>query len=400
MKISTYLIIMGIVAFDYIPMQLFSFMTANVTLIVILCLTFLGPIICKKNKININTFNNRKWAYILLLLLLISTIYPVVKTDQTFINTLIALRYTSTILFLLVLLRISPKYEDLELVFAFLGKLALLMGCVAVIFPEWFVPSFRISNLHYSDTNDLSLIWPGFQCAVLYFYILIGKLWYSSKYKDLLWASTFMLYIIIVQNRSTLVCAAPFFCLAFIKSNIRFKLIIFTAVLVFVSGYVLTILSDLIEETKLQLGNMNYNRWQAIQFFFFEQSDSLYTFLFGHGIPAAGSSYLNSLLNAQESRLAYISDIGLLGTYFYYGICLLLVIYRFIFIGVFKKNIPVYLRLYSIWMLLVPTIHCFGTMSNCSEIIRFVLYFYMITYFNSSEVNDGRFYNNSQLQLS
>lgn len=401
MKIPTYMIIMGIVAFNYLPMQLFSFITPNVTLIIILCLIFLGPIICKKNNTHINTFNNRKWVYIVLLLLIISSIYPVVKAGQSFVSTLIALRYTFPIIYLLVLLRVSPNAEDLEVTFSFLGKLALVMGVIAIVFPEWFIPRYKLSNLHYSDTNDLSLIWPGFQCAVLYFYILIGKLWKSStSYNVFLWALVFLLYIVIVQNRSTLICAIPFFCIAFIKSKIRFKWLIFTIAIIALGGYIISIIGDLIMETKEQLGDMNYNRWQAVQFFLISSEKSFYTFLFGHGIPSVGSSYLNSLLSAQETRLAYISDIGLFGTYFYYGICMLLVIYRFIFFGIFSKRSPIYLRLYSIWMLLVPTIHCFGTLSNCSETIRFVIYFYLIIYYSSVKGQDGCFNNNRQLQFS
>lgn len=395
MKISTYLIIMGLIAFDYIPKQLFPFMTANNILVIVLFMAIIGPIICKCNKLNLNTFNNRKWVYIIIALFIVSSIYPIVNYGQSVVGTAIALRHNLPILFLLTLLKIEPSEKDIEISLSYLGKLAIVMGCVAIIFPEWFVDSERLQNFNNSEGNDLTLVWPGFHMAVFYFYILIGKLWHSSKYEDLIWASVFMLYILIVQNRSTLICALPFFCIAFIKSNVRFKWIIFTIVLVCVSGYIFTILGDLIEETQLQLGDQNYNRWQAIQFFLIDSSNNLYTFLFGHGIPAKGSGYLYSLLSAQDTKLAYVSDIGMLGTFFYYGICMIIVTYRFILIGVLKKELPIHLRLYSFWMLLVPTIHCFGTLSNCTEILRFVLFFYLIILYSSKERIYGRINNNS-----
>lgn len=390
---------MGLIAFDYIPKQLFPFMTANTVLVIVLFMAIIGPIICKSNKFNLNTFNNRKWVYIIIALFIVGSIYPIISYSQSVIGTAIALRHNLSILFLLTLLKIEPSEKDLEISLSVLGKLAIVMGGVAIIFPGWFVDNERLQNFNYSEGNDLTLVWPGFRMAVFYFYILIGKLWNSSKYKDLLWAAVFMLYILIVQNRSTLICALPFFCIAFFKSKVRFKWIIFTIVLVCVSGYIFSILGDLIEETQLQLGDQNYNRWQAIQFFILEQNDNLYTFLFGHGIPAKGSSYLNSLLDAQETRLAFVSDIGLLGTYYYFGAAMLIVVYRFILTGVFNRKIPVYMRMYSLWLLCIPTIHLFGV-GFAPDMLLFVLYFYMIDLYKNRCTNERRINNNYQLQYS
>lgn len=399
MKRSTYLIIIGLVAFDYVPKGLFPFMTLNVTLIIILLMAIIGPFVCKSNNLKLNTFNNRKWVYLILALFGLSIIYPVITSDQTVINTLIALRHTLPIFFLFTLLKIAPGEDDLEKSLSFLGKFALVMGVIAIIFPEWFVDNEKLRDFRFDPGNDLTIIWPGFRMAVLYFYILIGKLWHSSKYKDLIWTSVFILYIIIVQNRSTLICAVPFFCLAYIKSNIKYKWVIFAIVFVSISGYILTILGDLIEETQRQLGDTSYNRWQAIQFFLLEQNDNLYTFLFGHGIPAKGSSYLDSLLSAQNMRLAFISDIGLLGTYYYYGIAMLIIIYRFVFIGIFNRKMPIYVRLYSLWLLFVPTIHLFGV-GYAPDMLLFVLYFYMIDLYKSSSTNERRLNHNCQLQYA
>ena len=393
------MIIIGLVAFDYVPKGLFPFMTLNVTLIIILLMAIIGPFVCKSNNLKLNTFNNRKWVYLILALFGLSIIYPVITSDQTVINTLIALRHTLPIFFLFTLLKIAPGEDDLEKSLSFLGKFVLVMGVIAIIFPEWFVDNEKLRDFRFDPGNDLTIIWPGFRMAVLYFYILIGKLWHSSKYKDLIWTSVFILYIIIVQNRSTLICAVPFFCLAYIKSNIKYKWVIFAIVFVSISGYILTILGDLIEETQRQLGDTSYNRWQAIQFFLLEQNDNLYTFLFGHGIPAKGSSYLDSLLSAQNMRLAFISDIGLLGTYYYYGIAMLIIIYRFVFIGIFNRKMPIYVRLYSLWLLFVPTIHLFGV-GYAPDMLLFVLYFYMIDLYKSSSTNERRLNHNCQLQYA
>ena len=176
MKRSTYLIIIGLVAFDYVPKGLFPFMTLNVTLIIILLMAIIGPFVCKSNNLKLNTFNNRKWVYLILALFGLSIIYPVITSDQTVINTLIALRHTLPIFFLFTLLKIAPGEDDLEKSLSFLGKFALVMGVIAIIFPEWFVDNEKLRDFRFDPGNDLTIIWPGFRMAVLYFYILIGSL--------------------------------------------------------------------------------------------------------------------------------------------------------------------------------------------------------------------------------
>ena len=127
-----------------------------------------------------------------------------------------------------------------------------------------------------------------------------------------------------------------------------------------------------------QINNPNYNRWQAINFYILEYKSNLLTFLFGHGTPASGGQYLDIVQNAAKSRLAYLSDIGLLGSYFQYGILFLILIYSFCLKSL-KSYQPLYLKFYSLYIILVPTIHGFGNNYSSSAIL-FSSFFYLVLF--------------------
>ena len=115
-----------------------------------------------------------------------------------------------------------------------------------------------------------------------------------------------------------------------------------------------------------------------MEYYLFERSYGFYDTLLGNGRPSAGSVYLYELVRASKTRLAIISDIGLLGTFFFYGLAMMLFIYRFVLAAILRRNMPLYLRLYALWVLLVPTIHNFGTGTTCSGMIMFSIFFYNI----------------------
>lgn len=143
----------------------------------------------------------------------------------------------------------------------------------------------------------------------------------------------------------------------------------------------LTIIYDsLVNETEQQLGDENYNRWQAIAFLLFEMKSNIFDYILGNGLWTTSGTYLANMLVAQTSRGVYISDIGLLGTFFYYGIVPLIVMYRFCYVAIKDKRIPAFLKYYSIFIILVPTIQSFLLLNERINLI-YALFFYLIIYF-------------------
>lgn len=158
---------------------------------------------------------------------------------------------------------------------------------------------------------------------VFYFYILGYKV--LIKYKQqkhlLVWFSLFMAYIFIVQNRSTLLIAVPFYLYVLLRSDFRIKWLILSILIIGCGSYLLFVFDALMEETRGQLNDTHYNRWQAIYYYVLERDYNFYNTLLGNGKPCAGSPYLYELVRVSKSRLAFVSDIGLIGTFYMYGHC-------------------------------------------------------------------------------
>lgn len=167
--------------------------------------------------------------------------------------------------------------------------------------------------------------------------------------------------------------ALPVFLLAIIKTKSKYKWGIIATIIVIAIPLSYNIISSLVEETNTQMTDSNYNRWNAMNYFFVVRDWNIVNTLVGHGVPCVGSKYLNDLLYVQENGNVFISDIGLLGCFFYYGLLIMIIIYKEIIGNVLSKRIPISLRLYSLWMLLVPTIHHFGFEIGSTFIIAIFL---------------------------
>lgn len=395
MKKSTYLIISGLLSFNFLQNGLFPFVSVDLLFLLMFCWSVFGWIYYYK--VESPLYNkNIYWTFLFLMLFFLSSFAPFFRYNQDLLPTYMAMRTDLLIIYFITLLKIYPSENDLFKTFRFLGLLALVMAVFVVVFPHWFVDAETVKRLLVRQSlgsTDIAVMWPGSACAVLYFYMLLQRLRQESNIYNLFWCSLFMIYIFLMQNRSTLICALPFFVYTIFKLKIRYKNLIMIVFFLIAGAYVFNVLSGLIEETKNQLSDAKYNRWQAVSFFLMEQNNNLFTILFGNGVPCKGSSYLSYILNAQTKRLAFVSDIGLLGTYFYYGLIMIVVICRFIVKGLKRSVMPRFLRYYCWWLLIVPTIQGFGLGADFS-MIRYSLIFYMVIYY---EYQYGGVNNNCKL---
>ena len=109
----------------------------------------------------------------------------------------------------------------------------------------------------------------------------------------------------------------------------------------------------------------------------------IYTILFGHGVPCANSDYLKYLQDAQNNRYAIASDIGMFGSFYFYGITTVCLVYYYVIIGIIKKNIPLFVKFNCIWIVAVPTIHSFGHGMAITGTIKLLLIVYLIIYYDN-----------------
>jgi hypothetical protein len=279
--------------------------------------------------------------------------------------------------FLLTLFKIGPTDDDMYKCFRVLGFLALIEGILIYFFPSVFVEQKNIMSLYRAQkqgATDILVSAPGYRIAVIYLLFLIQRMRERCEMKYFILSTIFFAYVLIAQNRSTLIWIMPCYIWGILRANIRFKVWILLGIALVAGAFVMTILSSLYEETNSQMSDIKYNRWQAVIYYLFEYKYSLYSFLFGNGLPCANSIYLHQLDKIVQTRKAILSDIGMLGSYFCFGILTMTMFYIPIIKGAIYKYMPLYLRMYCGWLIFVPTIHLVGFDVPGTMLILMIIY--------------------------
>lgn len=380
MSKSTYIIVSGFLSLGFLS----NFLSQNILFILFMFWT-VGGFCFYSGYSDLYTNKNRSIVFLFLVLFFFSALTPIFRYNQDIIATAVAMRGNLVVLFLLVLFKIKPEEEDFYKAFHFLAIVALVLSVFVYVFPQFFVSEERIRSLlirQSRGSTDIIVSWPGSAAVVFYFYMTLGRMIERSQNKDFLWCTICLTYIFVMQNRSTLLGTVPFYLYGLLKTDIKYKNLIIFLIVITTGGFIYNIASSLIEESTTQLNDEKYNRWQAVSFFLFEQKNNIYTILFGHGVPCAGSAYLAYLFDAQNTRYAIASDIGMFGSYFFYGISVLGIIYYYIFNGIIRKDIPLYVKFYSLWILFVPTIHSFAQGVALGGTFKLLLIIYLIVYYS------------------
>ena len=333
---------------------------------------------------SLNVFSNRKYVYWFLIIMFISTFYPVFVYNQSIVSSLIAQRENYSIIFFCVFLYIHPLEKDFILALRFCAYACVGFMLISIVFPKYFITVEKLDHLKDRQSNgsfDMITAYPGINLLFFYFLFQLQKLFYNPKSKLIFEVIFLMLMILLLQNRSKLIIAIPLFFYAFYMMKSRkktFYWVLGLLVVVVSSTYIFPLVIDLWRESLDQLNDKEYNRWQSISFFLFEAKLNFFTLLFGHGTPSFGSDYLRFVQDAQTNRLAYISDIGLLGAYYLYGISFVGIVYLFV-LKALKKHQPYYLKFFACYIIFVPTIQNFGILSSDSAIL-YSMFFYLVIY--------------------
>lgn len=383
-----YIFLLCIFSLDYMYNNAFNIvLTRDVLLVLFLLLTMVGGLIFDNSNIAspLNSYKNRKYIYLTWGLVLVSSLMPVFNGVQGYFSTLLAQRSLLAMLFLMLLLRVCPSEEEMMVILKRLTIISIILGVLSIKWPYLFlneIQTLSYENRQSSDDTDIINTGIGLKVVVLYYFYKCQNVISNSKIQDITIVCLLLLYFVLVQSRSTLLIVIPIFIFTMLKMHSRHKALIITGLtivgVVFFYYYAAAVFDGLIEETQSQLTNEGYNRWQAMDFFFFERKFGVADILFGHGVPAAGSSYLRELVDASEDRWAFISDIGMLGVFFYYGALFLSVFYiPFVFKVIWDGRYPFYLKAFSLWVLFVPTIHCYNLPGSTSFVVYYI-YMYLV----------------------
>lgn len=389
MSKKAYLIVSGLLAFKFLQNGLFPFITADLIVLLITMWSILGLFYYPTGVM----FNRKTLGFvgIVLICLVLSVVTPAYKYNQDVLSTFIAMRHNIVLLLFVAILKISPTAKEVEDAIKTLAMVALVMSFFVLIAPQLFVDEDTLGRLYTRQklgSTDIVVLWPGNACAVIYFFILLQKTAESRSIENLMWCTVFMAYIFIMQNRSTLLIAVPLYFYCVMKKRTAAKYILVGIVLLAASPFIVNVANSLIGESSSQLSDSKYNRWQAISYFLYESDYSVYTFLFGHGNGCAGSDYLKVLFNAQNSRNAILSDIGMIGTFYLYGFVLVATVYYYVVTALSNKKVPSYLKYYCLWIIAVPTIHSLG--QDYVGGLKVLIILYLIIWYSTNNKSNNK----------
>lgn len=338
----------------------------------------------------INSNKNRAVAWSILSVMLFSMFLPWLNYRQSIIDTFFSQRFNYFILILLVFLRIRPTGKDFIYVIKSCAYISIAGFIISLVYPTFFKTPEAIKDIletrTESGSTDIGFAGPGYTLVPFYLYFKIGKLFRQPSVNDIIETTVFMLYIIIIQNRSTIIGTLPFFCIGILLMKTPKKgLFMFMSfgIIIAILPFLSSIYDALVNETQRQLENDNYNRWQALSLYLIEMKQDILSILFGNGVWSKSGSYLTMMFLAQKARGTYISDIGWLGAYFYYGIIPVLLLLWYAIKAIYIKEVPLFLKFFSIWLILVPTIHPY-LMLGTGGALEFAMFFYLVMYYTTT----------------
>lgn len=378
---------MGMLTGKYVPVKLSEY----ISFVIVLFLILYGY--SKWRPSNNNLLYKKRYNAIVVIFFLLFAITPLVTLfdyRQDYISTLISQRNCYIWLFLPVLFRMQPTPNEIWIAARPIVFLSLLYWILSILFPSFFLNSDKLNELLYQRRmgtgTDIGFYVPGYR-LVVFFCLFVFNLMMQIRNNNRLFTISclLLLWVIMYQNRSSMIIVGVAFVFCFLFSTysktFRGRLILGCGLILFLP-LVLSILDGLWVESQSQINQDNYNRWTALNYFLLNTDTTWYNFLFGHGVVGYdGGNYAKKILQIGSDG-GYLADIGLIGTYWYYGIVPIVILLYFSCLSL-KRKIPLYLKFYSLYFWIVPTIHTY-LHPYLHGNLPVILYMYLILYYHTT----------------
>lgn len=295
--------------------------------------------------------------------------------NQSFFQSILTYRRLFSYILFFALLWIRPTADEIISGFKYYTYTFL-----AIAFCIW-VLNMPLTHTVYSSSAELAQnnAIPGTTFLTFYFYHLLMRLREEFDWKDLVVASLLMIYFVVNQNRSLLFPCLAFYLYTLYKLNA--SIILKTGILAcifFILFENFNLIQDLIEETRYQVNDESYVRWEAISYFLTDHSPNIICSIFGNGMISTISN--PSLWLMLHSNMWNFNDVGWFGYYAFFGLAGIITIFNIILRIIFDRNSSSDMRMLSTHMCL-PTIWAFWSPDTiCLFCLMIYIYVYRKVY--------------------
>ena len=322
------------------------------------------------------------WPLFLIWLGVVISFFPARSLyGQSFLASFIVSRDMLTLLALPFLFVIKPTRQDVEIAVKCFSVILLVFSVldalnIPIIDRNFFIDEEHPRKLIADD--DFVMLLPGFQWVGISLFFSLDRLKKVFSGRNLLSSLFFFAAVFLLQNRSMLFICAVLFAYTFFTVQgktpkqtavIRYGTLL---IIVLIIGISAPQWVKIFKETGSQLGNDQYNRILAYNYFLFQACPRAIYYFTGTGMISAHSSSI--MADLREAGI-FNSDVGFVGLWNYYGILPILAILIVLLLGL-KKGCPIFLKYNAIFILISgATIACFNTPD---KILWLSVFIYMI----------------------
>ena len=360
-KISIYIYSVLVVAHSGMQLPFLSFMKGNNQTILAIFLLIAGFALFYKRKRLASHRLGMKLFWLLVVSLAISIIMAYHTWGQSITTSLLLYRIHIWIMFIPLLLYIKPSLNSIsDALYAFtITALLVWVGQQIGVIPIEFRESIWGRTLDESDEfGGYGII--GARVITFSLYIFLFEMANNFTKTNIIKVVLTLIGVILTTQRAMMFFALPITAYTFLfKINIsRNKKVAIGFIFLFFAAIFFTntieIWQMLIEETSEQMGDKDYNRWLAVDYFLYKYNSGILTSIFGNGclsLHNAGGMLIHNLGYIG----IFIDDIGIGCVWVRYGIIPIILLYYIIIKTLKSKQMPLYMKYACIHIGLLPT---------------------------------------------
>lgn len=371
---SAYLLILMLISVNFFHFTPVSAITTNDNCLIL----FLGWLIAGHFMYNTRdkyyTLTIRPYYWPLLLVwggVFVSFFAVKALYGQTFLTSFIASRTLVAFLALPVIGLVNPTMKDIEkamVVFSIILLAFSIMDAVGIPVLDRMAYTDPDNPKELIDEDSFIMYLPGFHCLPIALFFFLDRLKKDGfNMRDFAWSFFFMAGIFLLQNRTILFASALIFAYVFlsIKGEDRRQTVFFrigaVALLIGLVAFTLPQWIKLFTQTFTELGDDDYNRILAYNYFLFDACPSFVYYLTGTGFISANTTSLMQDLMAEG---IYNSDVGFVGLWNFYGVLPIIAFVILIVKGLGRSK-PYFVKFNAVLILVGSvTIACFNTMDK------------------------------------